>query len=132
MPPISSENISSPALPNVPAIPATVATSFRWNRSDDIVITVTDSVWCAKPPRLEQRDRGVRALHHSDECHRDHQQRAERECASPRVDERQTRSASAACIATMPPKMQPKSAARKGIHANIAICFRSMCRTRVR
>ena len=32
--------------------PATVATSFLRNRSEDIVITVTDSVWCAKPPRL--------------------------------------------------------------------------------
>jgi hypothetical protein len=36
-------------LPSVPAIPATVATSLRRNRSDAIVITVTDSVWCAKP-----------------------------------------------------------------------------------
>ena len=31
--------ISRPALPNVPAIPATVATSLRLKRSDDIVIT---------------------------------------------------------------------------------------------
>ena len=31
-----------------------------------------------------------------------------------------------------PPNMQPKSAARKGIQANIAICFSSMCRTLVR
>ena len=49
---MSSEKTSSPALPNVPAMPAAVATSFRLNRSDDIVITVTDSVWCANPPRL--------------------------------------------------------------------------------
>ena len=33
-------------------MPATVATSLRLNRSDDMVITVTESVWCAKPPRL--------------------------------------------------------------------------------
>src|SRR5690242_17550000 len=37
-PPISSEKISRPALPNVPAIPATVATSFLRNRSEDMVI----------------------------------------------------------------------------------------------
>ena len=46
-----SENTSTPPLPHVPAMPATVATSFRLNRSDAIVITVTESVWCAKPPR---------------------------------------------------------------------------------
>src|SRR5206468_905259 len=43
-PPMSSENNSSPALPNVPAIPAAVATSFLRNRSEAIVITVTESV----------------------------------------------------------------------------------------
>jgi len=32
----------------------TVATSLRLNRSDDIVMTVTESVWCAKPPRLSK------------------------------------------------------------------------------
>ena len=41
---MSSEKNSTPALPHVPAMPATVATSFRLNRSDDIVITVTESV----------------------------------------------------------------------------------------
>ena len=51
-PPIINENSRSPALPQVPAIPATVATSLRLNRSEDIVITVTERVWCAKPPRL--------------------------------------------------------------------------------
>src|SRR4029450_8409836 len=50
-PPMINENTSTPPLPQVPAIPATVATSFRLNRSDAIVITVTESVWCAKPPR---------------------------------------------------------------------------------
>ena len=49
---MASENVSSPAFPNVPAMPATVATSFLRNRSDDIVITVTESVWCANPARL--------------------------------------------------------------------------------
>src|ERR687883_113554 len=53
--PISSEKMSSPALPKVPAIPATVATSFFLKRSDDIVMTVTDSVWCAKPAGLLKR-----------------------------------------------------------------------------
>ena len=32
-------------------MPATVATSLRLNRSEDMVITVTERVWCAKPPR---------------------------------------------------------------------------------
>src|SRR4026207_676409 len=49
--PILSESTSPPPLPHVPAIPATVATSLRLNRSDAMVITVTESVWCAKPPR---------------------------------------------------------------------------------
>ena len=39
-----SEKIRTPALPQVPAMPATVATSLRLKRSDDIVMTVTDSV----------------------------------------------------------------------------------------
>src|SRR5215204_456460 len=50
--PISSENTSTPALPQVPAMPATVATSLRLNKSEAIVMTVTESVWCAKPARL--------------------------------------------------------------------------------
>src|SRR4029077_8352023 len=49
--PMSNEKTRTPPFPHVPAIPATVATSLRLNRSDDIVITVTESVWCAKPPR---------------------------------------------------------------------------------
>ena len=35
------------------AKPATVATSLRRNKSEDMVITVTDSVWWAKPARLK-------------------------------------------------------------------------------
>ena len=37
-------NTSTPPLPQVPAMPATVATSLRLNRSEAMVITVTDSV----------------------------------------------------------------------------------------
>jgi hypothetical protein len=50
--PIASENTSTPALPQVPAMPATVATSLRLKRSEAIVMTVTESVWWAKPARL--------------------------------------------------------------------------------
>ena len=32
-------------------MPATVATSLRLNRSDAMVITVIDKVWCANPAR---------------------------------------------------------------------------------
>ena len=38
----------------VPLYLTTVATSLRRNRSDDIVMTVTDKVWCAKPARLSK------------------------------------------------------------------------------
>ena len=71
----------------VPAMPATVATSLRLNRSDDIVITVTDSVWCAKPPRLSSAIADVGALDEADERHAHHQAGAEREGPAPRVDQ---------------------------------------------
>ena len=70
---MSSEKIRTPALPNVPAMPATVATSFFRKRSDDMVITVTDKCLVREAAEAEQRDRGVRAFDEPDEGHADHQ-----------------------------------------------------------
>src|SRR6185503_8781382 len=49
--PRSSVKISTPRFAAVPAMPVAVPTSSRGKRSDDMVITVTDNVWWAKPPR---------------------------------------------------------------------------------
>ena len=105
-------------------MPATVATSLRLNRSDAIVITVTESVWCAKPARLSSAIADVRTVDEADERHAHHQQRADRERAAARVDQA-ARRASAAHMLIVPPNMQPRSAARNGSQANSAICFRS-------
>ncbi len=64
-----SEKISTPPLPQVPAMPATVATSLRLNRSDAIVITVTDRVWCAKPPRHNSAIAAYGSVDEADEGH---------------------------------------------------------------
>ena len=54
-------------------MPATVATSLRLNRSDDIVMTVTESVWCAKPPRLMSAIAVYGLSTHAHERHAHHQ-----------------------------------------------------------
>ena len=68
-------------------MPATVATSLRLKRSDAIVMTVTDSVWCAKPARLSSATATYGLLHGADERHAHHHQRADRERRAPRVDQ---------------------------------------------
>ena len=81
---MSSEKISTPALPQVPAMPATVATSLRLNRSDAIVMTVTERVWCAKPARLKSATATYGLSTVPTNATPDHQQRADRErrCAA--------------------------------------------------
>ena len=80
--PISSEKISTPALPQVPAMPATVATSLRLKRSDAIVMTVTDNVWCAKPARLSSAIATYGIVDEADERHAGHHERADGEGAA--------------------------------------------------
>ena len=126
-----SENTSTPPLPQVPAMPATVATSFRLNRSDAIVITVTERVWCAKPPR---HNSAIAVYGLSTNPTK----------AMPIISTAPTVKAprralirlSPACFCsqrlTTPPNIEPRSAARNGIQAKRAICFRSKCRTEFR
>ena len=94
-------------------------------------MTVTESVWCAKPARLSSATAtyGFSTMPTN---------------ATPIIISAPTvKAPRRALISPMPayfcsvmlivpPNMQPRSAARNGSHANIAICFRSNPRTVVR
>ena len=54
-------------------MPATVATSFRLNKSDDMVMTVTDKRLVRETAQAKQRQRRVWALDEPDERHAGHQ-----------------------------------------------------------